>query len=41
MSQKTFTGLTLLNILRNISIDTIKVMERFLKTNRKLLDFFI
>ncbi|KAF0769399.1 52 kDa repressor of the inhibitor of the protein kinase-like [Aphis craccivora] len=41
MSQKKRTGLTLLNIYRNIPIDTIKVIERFSKTNRKLLDFVI
>ncbi|KAF0760383.1 52 kDa repressor of the inhibitor of the protein kinase-like [Aphis craccivora] len=41
MFQKKLTGLTLLNIHRNIPIDTIKVIERFSKINRKLLDFVI
>ncbi|KAF0752022.1 52 kDa repressor of the inhibitor of the protein kinase-like [Aphis craccivora] len=41
MSQKKCTGLTLLNIHRNIPIDTIKVIERFSKTNRKFLDVVI
>ncbi|KAF0757903.1 52 kDa repressor of the inhibitor of the protein kinase-like [Aphis craccivora] len=41
MSQKRLTDLTLLNIHRNIPIDTIKLIERFSKTNRKLLDFVI
>ncbi|KAF0769661.1 52 kDa repressor of the inhibitor of the protein kinase-like [Aphis craccivora] len=41
MYQKKLTGLTLLNIHRDIPIDTIKIIQRFSKTNRKLLDFVI
>jgi hypothetical protein len=40
MSQKRLTGLALMNIHRNIDIDTSKVIERFSKTKRKL-DFVI
>lgn len=41
MSQRRLTDLTLLNIHRNIPTDTIKLIERFSKANRKSLDFVI